>query len=164
MRGLGAALLFLGAALVRAAYLGERRRERCALREMVQALAYLEQGVRVLHLPLPRLLERQGGGRYADGFFARILEKHTALPDCPLPECWRAAALTLPLPTREREAICRLADALGGEEEDLLRALGGGARQLQKALEAMEEKSGQEERLITAVCMSGGALTAILLL
>lgn len=164
MKALGAALILCGTAIVCRTLLGARRRERAALRELADALEGLEREVRVALVPLPRLLTRRGQGRYGDLFFSSILAMHEAEPDCPLPDCWRAAAQDLPLPSRERESVARPADAFGGEEEDLLRALCAAAQELRAALDAREIESARERRLIPALCFSLSLLLTVLLL
>lgn len=160
MKLLGATLILCAAALVCHALLAERRRERETLRELSAALESLEREVRASLTPLPRLLARRGYGQYADAFFAAMLE----CGELPLPERWRAAALSLPLSPREREVVARPASALGGEEDDLLRALRAAATELRRALEEKERARAGETRLITSLAFSLGLLLTILLI
>lgn len=164
MKALGAALLLGGAALLCRALLADRRRERDTLRALAAALEGLEREVRVSLVPMPRLLARRGWGRYADAFFASVLALREAQSERSLPDCWRAAAHSLPLSPQERESIARPADALGGEEEDLLRALHASAQELRAALVSRETESARERRLIPALCFSLSLLVTVLLL
>ena len=121
MKLLGAALILCGAALQCHALLGARRQERAALRELSAALEGLERGIRVSLMPLPRLLGQRGAGKYADAFFADVLAQLEN--GTPLPDGWREAAARTPLGEREQALLSGLADAFGGEEDAVLRAL-----------------------------------------
>ena len=121
MKLLGAALILCGAALQCHALLGARRQERAALRELSAALEGLERGIRASLTPLPRLLGQRGAGKYADAFFADVLAQLEN--GTPLPDGWRKAAARTPLGEREQAVLSGLADALGGEEDAVLRAL-----------------------------------------
>lgn len=163
-KALGIALILCGAALLCRSLLASRRQERDTLRELAAALENLECGVRVSLTPMPRLLTRRGQGRYADAFFASMLVLRETEPERPLPECWRAAAQRLPLSPQERESAARPADALGGEEESLLRALRTSAQELRAALARREAESARERRLIPALCFSLSLLVTVLLI
>ena len=147
MKLLGAALILCGAALQCHALLGARRQERAALRELSAALEGLERGIRVSLMPLPRLLGQRGAGKYADAFFADVLaqlENGTPLPDQAL--------------------LSGLADALGGEEDAVLRALRAAAQALRGTLTERERQSARDTRLVTTLCFSLSLLVTILLI
>lgn len=163
MKLLGTFLLLAGAMQLRAAALGGARRERRALRDLIAAMEHLRRGVQSLRSPLPELLSCCGLGVYADRFFAQILDGRGQDGDRPLPDCWREAVGALPLGVREKETLVRAADALGGDEEGLLRALDGTAEELRGALHAREAGSAREDRVTTALCLSFGILAAVLL-
>lgn len=163
MKLLGAVLILGGAGLLCREKLSRRRAEREALRALAAALEELEREVRASLTPLPRLLERCAAGGRAESFFAAILSQRQREPDAPLPDHWRAAAHSLPLSLREQESLARPAAALGGEEEDLLRALRAASTELRASLAERERSAAGEERLIAAISLSLSLLFAILL-
>ena len=155
MKLLGAALILCGAALQCHALLGARRQERAALRELSAALEGLERGIRASLMPLPRLLGQRGAGKYADAFFADVLAQLEN--GTPLPDGWREAAARTPLGEREQTVLSGLADALGGEEDAVLRAL-------RATLTERERQSARDTRLVTTLCFSLSLLVTILLI
>ena len=161
MKLLGAALILCGAALQCHALLGARKQERAALREL-SALEGLERGIRASLTPLPRLLGQRGAGKYADAFFSDVLAR---LEDgTPLPDGWREAAARTPLAEREQAVLSGLADALGGEEDTVLRALRTAAQALRDTLAERERQSARDTRLVTTLCFSLSLLVTILLI
>ena len=162
MKLLGAVLILCGAALQCRALLGARKRERDALRELSTALEGLERGIRASLTPLPRLLGQRGFGRYADAFFSDVLARMEG--GSPLPDGWRGAAARTPISERERAELAGLADALGGEEDDLLRALRAAAQTLRDALRERERDRARDARLVTTLCLSLSLLVTILLI
>lgn len=164
MKLLGAVLILGGAGLLCREKLSRRRAEREALRALAAALEGLEREIRVSLAPLPRILEHCAAGGCAAPFFAAILSQRQREPDAPLPDHWRAAARSLPLSLREQESLARPAAALGGEEEDLLRALRAASSELRAALAERERNAAGEDRLIAALSLSLSLLFAILLI
>ena len=162
MKLLGAALILCGAALQCHALLGARRQERAALRELSSALEGLERGIRASLMPLPRLLGQRGAGKYADAFFADVLAQLEN--GTPLPDGWREAAARTPLGEREQAVLSGLADALGGEEDAVLRALRAAAQVLRGTLIERERQSARDTRLVTTLCFSLSLLVTILLI
>ncbi len=162
MKLLGAALILCGAALQCHALLGARRQERAALRELSAALEGLERGIRASLTPLPRLLGQRGAGKYADAFFADVLAQLEN--GTPLPDGWREAAARTPLGEREQALLSGLADALGGEEDAVLRALRAAAQALRGTLMERERQSARDTRLVTTLCFSLSLLVTILLI
>ncbi len=162
MKLLGAALILCGAALQCHALLGARKQERAALRELSAALEGLEREIRTSLTPLPRLLGQRGAGKYADAFFSDVLAR---LEDgTPLPDGWREAAARTPLAEREQSVLSGLADALGGEEDTVLRALRTAAQALRDTLAERERQSARDTRLVTTLCFSLSLLVTILLI
>ena len=164
MKALGAALLLCGTALLCRALLASRRHERETLRALAAALENLEREIRVSLTPMPRLLAQHGQGANAESFFAAVLALREAQPERSLPDCWRVAAQQLPLSPQEQESAARPADALGGEEENLLCALRTSAQELRAALALREAESARERRLIPALCFSLSLLITVLLI
>ena len=162
MKLLGAALILCGAALQCHALLGARRQERAALRELSAALEGLERGIRASLMPLPRLLGQRGAGKYADAFFADVLAQLEN--GTPLPDGWREAAARTPLGEREQAVLSGLADAFGGEEDAVLRALRAAAQALRGTLTERERQSARDTRLVTTLCFSLSLLVTILLI
>ena len=161
MKLLGAALILCGAALQCHALLGARKQERAALRELSAALEGLERGIRTSLTPLPRLLGQRGAGKYADAFFSDVLAR---LEDGTPPDGWREAAARTPLAEREQAVLSGLADALGGEEDTVLRALRTAAQALRGTLSERERQSARDTRLVTTLCFSLSLLVTILLI
>ncbi len=162
MKLLGAMLILCGAALQCRVLLAARKRERDALRQFSAALEGLERSVRASLTPLPRLIERRGAGQYADAFFSAVLAR--LREGAPLPDGWREAAALAPLAERERAVLSCLADAFGGDEDDLLRALRAASQSLRDALHEREHDSAREGRLVTTLCFSLSLLITILLI
>ena len=162
MKLLGAALILCGAALQCHALLGARRQERAALRELSAALEGLERGIRASLMPLPRLLGQRGAGKYADAFFADVLAQLEN--GTPLPDGWREAAARTPLGEREQALLSGLADAFGGEEDAVLRALRAAVQALRGTLTERERQSARDTRLVTTLCFSLSLLVTILLI
>ena len=69
-----------------------------------------------------------GGSFSADAFFADVLAQLEN--GTPLPDGWREAAARTPLGEREQAVLSGLADAFGGEEDAVLRALRAAAQAL----------------------------------
>lgn len=162
MKLLGAVLILAGSSLTAMYRLAEGRRERQALRELAAALELLAHGVRTSLLPLPRLMERRGGGTFADGFFAHIL---TAWGEgASLGERWRAAAEMLPLRARERETLARAADAFGESEEGITAVLLDCARSLRESEAVRRDEAAASQRLTLTLALGGGVLLTVMLL
>ena len=163
-RFLGCILILLSGFLLRFIVLTVRRHERQALYEIVQALQFLEQEVRATLSPLPRLLDHQGFGPYADSFFHSVLSMHRKNPDLALAQCWSIAVASLPLRAKEKDRLLRLANRLNADEEDVLRALHEASGALQQALKEKEYQQKDQDKLITSICLSCSVLLLILLI
>ena len=100
-------------------------------------------------------------GKYADAFFADVLAQLEN--GTPLPDGWREAAARTPLGEREQALLSGLADAFGGEEDAVLRAL---ARRRRRCAVRSRSGSGraQDTRLVTTLCFSLSLLVTILLI
>lgn len=162
MKLLGAVLILTGSTLAATHRLSEERRERQALRELAAALELLAHGIRTSLLPLPRLLERRGGGDIADGFFARVLSARGE--GASLGELWRAAAQTLPLRAQERETLARAADVFGETEEGVTAVLLECARSLREAETVRRGEAAASQRLTLTLTLGGGVLLTVMLL
>lgn len=161
MKLLGATAILAGSTLAATRRLAEGRRERQTLRELAAALELLAHGVRTSLLPLPRLMERRGGG-IADEFFARVL---TACADgTSLGICWRAATQTLHLRAAERETLARAADAFGETEEGVVAVLLDCARSLREAETVRSHEAMQSQRLTLALALGCGILLTVMLI
>lgn len=161
LRCLGAGLILLAALLTRATLLRERRavqRTRSALAAAFEAMA---AEIRALLTPFPALLQRPCAVE-AEPFFhavSQALRRGSALG-----EAWREAAGTLPLPEEERCALALLGGQLEGDEQSVCAALNLAALRLRASFDERERRRGQDERLVTALCLGAGLLLAILLL
>ena len=103
-----------------------------------------------------------GGSFSADAFFADVLAQLEN--GTPLPDGWREAAARTPLGEREQAVLSGLADALGGEEDAVLRALRAAAQALCGTLMERERQSARDTRLVTTLCFSLSLLVTILLI
>ena len=103
-----------------------------------------------------------GGSFSADAFFADVLAQLEN--GTPLPDGWREAAARTPLGEREQTVLSGLADALGGEEDAVLRALRAAAQALRGTLMERERQSARDTRLVTTLCFSLSLLVTILLI
>ena len=73
-------------------------------------------------------------------------------------------ASLMPLGEREQALLSGLADAFGGEEDAVLRALRAAAQALRGALTERERQSARDTRLVTTLCFSLSLLVTILLI
>ena len=64
----------------------------------------------------------------------------------------------------EQAVLSGLADALGGEEDAVLRALRAAAQALRGTLTERERQSARDTRLVTTLCFSLSLLVTILLI
>ena len=103
-----------------------------------------------------------GGSFSADAFFADVLAQLEN--GTPLPDGWREAAARTPLGEREQALLSGLADAFGGEEDAVLRALRAAAQALRGTLMERERQSARDTRLVTTLCFSLSLLVTILLI
>ena len=103
-----------------------------------------------------------GGSFSADAFFADVLAQLEN--GTPLPDGWRKAAARTPLGEREQALLSGLADAFGGEEDAVLRALRAAAQALRGTLMERERQSARDTRLVTTLCFSLSLLVTILLI
>ena len=103
-----------------------------------------------------------GGSFSADAFFADVLAQLEN--GTPLPDGWRKAAARTPLGEREQAVLSGLADALGGEEDAVLRALRAAVQVLRGTLMERERQSARDTRLVTTLCFSLSLLVTILLI
>ena len=102
-------------------------------------------------------------GKYADAFFADVLARSWRMGR----RCRTAGAK--PPPGRRsasgsRLLLSGLADAFGGEEDAVLRALRAAAQALRGTLTERERQSARDTRLVTTLCFSLSLLVTILLI
>ena len=159
LRWLGAGLIVCGGVLARHAALEGDRRVQRTRRALFEAFEGMEAEIRLLLVPMPRLLRRRAGG---EAFFTRAARE--LAQGAALAEAWRDAAAALELPEEERESVASMGARLGGGEESACGALLLAASALRRAYERDEAKRGERERLITSTCVGISLFLAILLL
>lgn len=161
LRWFGGVLIVLGGVLARQRLVEGERLTQKTRRELAEALEAMEQEIRLLLTPVPKLLRRRYG-ETADAFFAsvsRALER-----GAPLAEGWRASAEALALPPPERAQVASLGRSIGGGEESVCASLTLTATTLRRQYEEAERERSKRERLKTTLCLSASLLLLILLL
>lgn len=158
LKVLGMALVLLGGFGVRRSLLAERLADIRLGEELCAGLDRLEQGIFRLRLPLPGIL--------------LACEERSAL-SCAL---WREVRLGVEgeqefltvwdraagrLPAPYRDLLLPLGQVLtGGERQDLLLLT---REEVHRAVEEKRRRKGEEDRLITALCLSAAGLLAVVL-
>ena len=159
LKGIGVLLVLAGAWETRRRLLAADLRQLRLGRELCRRLDLLEQGIFRLRLPLPELLARCEGAGGPDGAFWRQVRAGLA-GERSFPDVWREAAEALPPPYRE--LMLPLGEALtAGERRDLLLLT---REEVRRAVEEKRRRKGERDRLVTALCLSAGALLAVVLL
>lgn len=161
---LGSVCILSAGFLLRTFRVQENRQEIFALRDILAALEQMEAEIRLNRTPLPRMLPRLAEGRREDvrTFFQVVAEAlHQGEP---LPSAWRSAAVNLPISIGGQARVAELGEKLGGDTEKICNGILLASNSLEKELS--ERLSGQAdfEKRSTAVCLSGAALLAILLI
>lgn len=162
LRLAGGALILAGGVLLRGALLAGAREELRTLRVMRDALLALEREIALTLSPLPEILSRGGFGTAADAFFFAV---HRDIQSGQtLAEAWADAVQALSLPQEQKARFARLGAILGGGEESVRRTLLSVADELSCAIDARERRRQEQERLTTALCLSGSALLVLILI
>lgn len=153
MKTAGTLSVLLGGLALRAALVRAGRDELRLLRALAASLTLLTRQISATLAPLPRLLRQGDWPREAESFFLMILD---GLADgSSIEQSWRAAAQAMPLRENERALLAAPSEVLRGDEEPLLRALRAAAEAMEAAAREKAARRGEQERLITAVCVSG---------
>ena len=171
MKLAGMTCILLGALWLRGARLRERRRTRETLADLCAALVDIAGDVHGARVPLPALLSRaaEESGPDAAAFFRAAACAGTGYGvtlsggDASPAAAWRAAAKRLPLSARDRRTLAETASAFRGDEARVCAALLSAAERLSESVRALDAAAASEERLVTAVTLSAGAMLAILL-
>ncbi len=159
MKALGTALLLAAGVLTRQTLL-ERRREIIRWGEaLCRLMDRLERGVAVLRRPLPALLadcrEEEG---LLEAFLGEVLDGLSA--EEPFPKLWRRACRHVP--EGYRPFLEPLGDSLtDGTRRDLMILT---REEIHRAAEEERRLLGERSRLITALCLSGALLAAVVLI
>jgi stage III sporulation protein AB len=140
----------------------ERRHQGEVLRDLVHALGYMAEEIRMARTPLPQLLERLAAdcGRTMCRFFLQAA-KATRNGEG-LTEVWRQEAERLPLGEEEKELLKRV--NLQGDEEKICKELLLVTKRLTMCLEERMRKAPEETKRTSALCFSAAALLVILLI
>ena len=163
MRGfLGSLLILSGGAMGMFLQTRERRRRRETLQNLISALRRMEEEIRLMRTPLPRLLlglSAETPGE-AGAFLSRTADgiRRGEAPGT----VWRREAETLPLKEQDRAALRAL--NFQGDETALCGAVALLVRQLLRSREEGEREETQEAKRSAALWASGAALLVILLI
>lgn len=162
MKTVGTLSVLLGGIALRMVLVRAGRDELRLLRALSASLLQLAQQITATLAPLPRLLRQGEWPQEAQPFFSAVLSN---LEGGSTPEqSWRAAARSTPLKENERTLLASPAVVLRGEEEQLLRALRASAQALEAAAREKAAQRGEQERLITAVCVCGTLMLLVVML
>ena len=158
LKALGLVLVLLGGFGVRRSLLAERMADIRLGEELCAGLDRLEQGIFRLRLPLPEIL----ASCEAAGTVSRTLWREVRLGvegEQEFLAVWNGAAGGLPQPYRQ--LLLPLGQVLtGGERRDLLLLT---REEVHRAVEEKRRRKGEEDRLITAMCLSAAGLLAVVL-
>ena len=163
MRGfLGSLLILSGGAMGMFLQTRERRRRRETLGNLITALGRMEEEIRLMRTPLPRLLLRLSDEIPGDAgaFLGRVAESIRSGE--PPETVWRREAEALPLKEQDRAALRTL--NFQGDETALCGAVALLVRQLLRSREEGEREETQEAKRSAALWASGAALLVILLI
>ncbi len=168
LKWIGAVLVMAGCGGFGAALAASHRRKEGQLRQLLEAIAFMECSLQYHLLPLPQLCRdtaRQVSGPVRKVFqlLARELEAQIA-PDAP--SCMSAAVAQLPeLPASSRRVCVQLGRTLG--KFDLpgqLKGLAGAAEACRRALRKLEQDKQQRLRSYQTLALCAGAALTILFL
>ncbi len=163
LRAVGCACILCGGIAARRRCLADRRRRSDTLSDLLSALRRMGDEIRMVHTPLPVLLDRlaEGCGREAETFLRTVssgLRRGEALT--PL---WRRSTEDLDLSGPARSALSELGERLHGDEESVCKAIGLTCSTLARELEEELRRRPEEDRRATALWLSSAALLAIAL-
>ena len=163
MRGLlGSLCILCGGALGMFLQRRERRRRQETLRNLITVLQRMEEEIRLMRTPLPRLLSRlsEETPGEAGAFLNRVAD---GIQKGEPPEMvWRREAELLPLAEPDRTALQTL--TFHGDETALCGAVALLLHQLRRSREEEEREETQEAKRSAALWASGAALLVILLI
>lgn len=161
---LGSACILGGGVLARYFQATAHRREMDTLSDLLWALRRMAEEIRMARTPLPLLLDRlsQGCGEAAGAFFQDAAAAARQGED--LGSIWRQGAESLPLSAASASALAELGESLGGDEEQICKAISLVIYSLAKEAEERSSRQPEESKRATALCLSGAALLVILLI
>lgn len=150
--------------LLRTFQVQEHRRGIDALRDLLAALGRMENEIRLNRTPLPRMLERLGldCGVDVEEFFRAVSQ--AVREGERLPAAWRSAAVSLPISPAGQASVAEIGQKLGGDEEEICNGISLASNSLKGELEQKLTGQADFEKRSTALCLSGAALLAILLI
>lgn len=142
----------------------ENRRGIAALRDLLTVLTRMENEIRLNRTPLPRMLGKLGTN-CGDDVKAFFLTVSKAVGEGELlPAAWRSAAVNLPISISGQASVAELSQKLGGDESEICNGIVLVGNSLKGELEQKLKGQADFEKRSTAVCLSGAALLAILLI
>lgn len=159
MKWFGSALIFCGGFWWWRLCLSERRRVETTLEQLLAALYQLREGIRMMRMPLPQLLEQAAKDELFFGEVLQELQKHEELE-----KAWEQAAEALPLPSQSRKVWSWLGGRLTGDEQSVLQAMAYVEQIMGQESRQMAAEKREANRRTTAICFSTAALVVILLL
>lgn len=158
-------ICILGAGfMLRTFRIQENRREITVLQDLLASFTVMENEIRLNRTPLPRMLPKLGTNREdaVANFFLMISK--AAEQGEPLPAAWRSTAVNLPISISGQAAVAELSQKLCGDEEEICNGITLASNSLSRELEQKISCQADFEKHNTAVCLSGAALLAILLI
>ncbi|MBR6738251.1 MAG: hypothetical protein IKL99_01120 [Oscillospiraceae bacterium] len=160
MKLLGGILFFASGVLLRCVLVEQKRREIRMLRETILSLQMLRQRLYATLQPLPKLLAGVSEERNCC-FFTAVCRCYAGEPDGGIDSAWHKTPESLPMDFADREIVKSLADAFSAPEELLRRGFESALEQLQNSLDEKERRRGKDERLTTALCISGNIILLV---
>lgn len=167
MKGLGSAMLMLGAFLLGARLCRERRKHEALLKDLIQALSFIKGELELRASPISELLECPGAAEgEAGAFFASLRAALPQLGERSFAELWfQELRRCLPeLAGEEREALEGLGQILGRMDLDTeVQALSTCVACLARRLEEERRNAPNYDRVSLGLCLCSGLLLAIVL-
>ena len=161
---LGSLCVLSGGVLVCWFRLMERRRQRTTLSELLNALRWMAEEIRMVRTPFPRLLSRLERDCHSEArtFFGEI--SAAVRKGDGLSSAWNTATQALPIPEKAKKVILELGNQLSGDEEKVYKVLLIASNALQKYMEDAEKIRPEEDKRAAALSLSAAALVVILLI
>lgn len=163
MKLLGSLFIMAGGGAVWYLQLQERKRHQTLLEDLLYRMRSMGEEIRQTRTPLLRILERMAERNSSSATFFAAVSDAVCQGEL-LSTAWKNETERLALCVGEREILLRLGDSLGGDEEQVCKAISLATYDLAKRVEEVVRHRPEADRKSSALCFSSAALLVILLL